>query len=144
MSVSVAHCDFPGPAEPGNLGDSRANLRAFKNFFFCEARVLWLNYYFSLALQRNSVLVLLVVQVSTSRTIRHTHTHTHTHTHSLGKTPLNSEQPVAVAATYTTSTRDEHLMQSAEFEPAIAEIRQLQAYASDRTATAIGLIKLQF
>jgi hypothetical protein len=37
----------------------------------------------------------------------HTHTHKHTHTHTLGRTPLNSEQPVAAAATHTTSTRDE-------------------------------------
>jgi len=52
------------------------------------------------AQQRNSVLVLLVVEVSTSQL--------DTYTHTLGKTPLNSEQPVAVAATCTIRTTDEH------------------------------------
>ena len=45
-----------------------------------------------------------------------------------------SDQLVAYAATYTTNTRDKYSV----FETAISEIKRLQTYALERTASGVS------
>jgi len=85
--------------------------------------------------QPKSLLGRLTVEVSTSRTIRSTRVHTHTHTRALGLL-WTRNQVVAAAATYTTHNKYEWRtsMRSVWFEPAIPELKWVQAYSLDRTA----------
>ena len=74
--------------------------------------------------QPNSRLGRLFVEVSSSHTFRHLHTPC--------RNPLNSDQLVAEAATYTAHNK----RKTARFEPATPAIKQLHTYA--RTASRIG------
>jgi len=60
--------------------------------------------------------------------ISYNYTHTHTQTHTSSRTTPTSDQFVAQTATYTTHYKHnrQKSMHSAGFEPAIAEINQLQ------------------
>jgi hypothetical protein len=68
-------------------------------------------------------------------------THLDTHTHTLGRSPLSERSARHTDCLHAHNGRT--FMLSAEFEAGMSEIKQLQAFALDCKATAIGHVSIQ-
>jgi len=96
-------------------------------------------FFFSVAPQPKSGLVLHMAEVSRSHTVRHTHTH-----------PIRictNVQAVLEAASYTTHNKHNRRtsMLSTRFEPATPALKRLNTYDLDRTAgNLVQYFKLTF